>query len=445
MKKRRHRSVYFPVILAACVLCFFLGRISAVYKFEKMEMRQPQKSGEEGQTTEKMTGSDMEEEQETEPGSIEGSEPETEIKMEVSADTEEKTDENDIWEEYLAKLSTEQKVAQLFIITPDALTGIDSVTAAGESTYAALEQYPVGGLIYFQNNLLSYEQISDMLHTVQDFSMEISGLPLFLATDEEGGSVARISGQGFGIDSIEDMAQIGANEDYDRAAEVGRYMGSYLCELGFNVDFAPCADVLTNSANTVVSRRSFGSDAKVVADMVEIQMKAFEKEGILGVPKHFPGHGATSEDSHEGYASIYKTADELDANEWLPFKEAIRNGAKFIMVGHIACPQITNDNTPASMSHYMVTELLRNTLGFDGLVVTDALNMGAVSQNYSSADAAVAAIQAGADLLLMPTDFYSAYYGVVDAVYSGEITEERLNESIKRILKVKNEIRVHNK
>ena len=137
-------------------------------------------------------------------------------------------------------------MAQLFIITPDALTGITGVSAAGDATYAALQQYPVGGLVYFENNLQSYEQISEMLHNVQQYSMEISGLPLFLAVDEEGGTVARISGQGYGIEPIEDMAAVEHQEITKELMEIGTYIGSYLSDLGFNVDFAPCADVLTN-------------------------------------------------------------------------------------------------------------------------------------------------------------------------------------------------------
>lgn len=167
-----------------------------------------------------------------------------------------------------------------------------------------------------------------MLHNVQQYSMEISGLPLFLAVDEEGGTVARISGQGYGIEPIEDMAAVGASGDYERAQEIGTYIGSYLSDLGFNVDFAPCADVLTNSANTVVARRSFGSDAALVAEMTDLQRKAMEQEGIIGALKHFPGHGATSEDSHQGFAYIQKTEEELVNNEWIPFKKELKKGRR---------------------------------------------------------------------------------------------------------------------
>lgn len=340
-------------------------------------------------------------------------------------------------EEYLDNMTIEEKVAQLFFITPDALTGVSNVVAAGDITEEALKQYPVGGLIYFENNLLSWEQTQEMLCNVQKYSRECMGLPLFLGVDEEGGSVARISGRRFGISAIEDMAIIGANRDYERARETAHLIGNCLCQLGFNIDFAPCADVLTNPYNEVVVRRSFGNDAGVVADMVSIQLSAFHEEGVYGVPKHFPGHGATSGDSHNGYAYIEKSLEELCKEELIPFQRAIDEDVDIIMVGHIACPDITESDTPASLSQYMITDVLRNKMGFDGLVITDALNMSAIQQMYTASQAAVAALCAGADLLLMPADFYSAYHGVLQAIQNGEISEERINESVKRILQLK--------
>ncbi len=338
--------------------------------------------------------------------------------------------------------STQKTAEEQEIILEKETTSESPQTETAESQQTDLV---IGGLVYFENNLQSYEQISEMLHNVQQYSMEISGLPLFLAVDEEGGTVARISGQGYGIEPIEDMAAVGASGDYERAQEIGTYIGSYLSDLGFNVDFAPCADVLTNPANTVVARRSFGSDAALVAEMTDLQRKAMEQEGIIGALKHFPGHGATSEDSHQGFAYIQKTEEELVNNEWIPFKKGIEEGAKMIMVGHIVCSEITGTEDPSSLSYYMVTEILRQKMGFQGLVVTDALNMGAIANYYTSAQAAVKAVQAGVDLLLMPSDFSGAYQGVLNAVYNGEISEERLNESLYRILQVKNEMRVHGK
>ena len=171
--------------------------------------------------------------------------------------------------------------------------------------------------------------------------------------------------------------------------------------------------------------------------MVCAEMQGLNEHQILSVVKHFPGQGATAGDSHDGAVSTDKSLDDLLANELVPFQQAVNNGASFVMVGHISAPAVTGDDTPASLSSVMVTDVLRNQLGFHGVVITDAMNMGAVTGTYSSADAAVTAIQAGVDMILMPDDFQSAYQGVMDAVAGGTITEDRINESVARIIKVK--------
>ena len=268
--------------------------------------------------------------------------------------------------------------------------------------------------------------------------MERSNLPMFLSVDEEGGTVARISGSGkFDVPKIEDMSVIGARGDADEAYETGRTIGAYLQNMGFNVDFAPVADVLTNPENEVVKKRAFGSDPALVISMASAVAKGLEEQGVCPVYKHFPGHGGTSADTHEGYAYVDKTIEELEGLDLMPFQEVINNGAKVIMVAHISLPNVTGNDTPASMSPEIITDLLRTRLQYDGLVVTDALNMGAVTSQYSSAEAAVQTILAGSDLILMPDNFEEAYQGVLHAVEDGTITRERLDESLERILKVK--------
>lgn len=335
-------------------------------------------------------------------------------------------------------MTLEQKVAQMFMITPDALTGVDGATKAGESTKAAYEQYPVGGLVYMSKNLTGTEQTKEMLSNMKTYSEEITGLPIFLGVDEEGGSVSRIaSNSAFGVTDVGNMSEIGATGDTQNAFNAGSTIGSYLNTLGFNMDFAPVADVLTNPDNTIVKDRSFGADSQLVADMVCSEMQALSEHQILSVVKHFPGHGATTEDSHDGIAATEKSLEELTANELVPFQQAINNGASFIMTGHISVPAVTGDTTPSSLSSVMITDVLRNQMGFKGVVITDGMNMGAITGQYSSAEAAVAAVLAGADMILMPEDFKSAYQGVLDAVAAGTISEERINESAARIIKVK--------
>lgn len=335
-------------------------------------------------------------------------------------------------------MSLEEKVAQLFLVQPEAIVDIGTATAAGDATKQAINKTPVGGFVYFSDNLQSEQQVQDMLRNVQKYSEDRIGLPAFLSVDEEGGTVARVASTGrFDVTDVGDMAKIGASGDVQQARQAGETIGSYLSELGFNLDFAPDADVLTNPDNTVVKKRSFGSDPRVVSDMSLAVAQGLAQHQVHSVYKHFPGHGATAGDTHQGYAYTDKTLDELKQSELIPFENAIQNNAAFIMAAHISAPRVTGDDTPASLSKTMITDILRGQMGYDGIVVTDAMNMGAVTEQYTSAQAAVKALQAGADLVLMPEDFQEAYQGVLDAVKDGTLTEQRINESVTRIVKVK--------
>ena len=333
-----------------------------------------------------------------------------------------------------ASMTLEEKVCQLFMVTPEQLTGVGQVTAAGDATRQALLNRPVGGLIYFRQNLRSPEQTRQLLENTREIASQVEKLPLLLAVDEEGGSVTRIGGQSaFGEAVFPDMAQIGAEGNPQKAYEVGKTIGAYLKKYGFNMDFAPDADVLTNSDNRVVADRSFGRDPQLVWDMASQVAQGLMEEGIQPVYKHFPGHGATAGDTHEGFAYSERTIDQLRESELVPFQKAIDAGADCIMVGHISAPIVAGDDTPASLSEKLIQQLLRDEMGFEGVVVTDALNMGAIQEHYSSGDAAVKAIQAGADLLLMPADFEAARQGVLQAVEDGVISRERLDQSVIRI------------
>ena len=347
-------------------------------------------------------------------------------------------DKTDKVQQIVDSMSLEEKVAQLFLVQPEAIVDIGTATAAGDATKQAINKTPVGGFVYFSDNLQSEQQVQDMLRNVQKYSEDRIGLPAFLSVDEEGGTVARVASTGrFDVTDVGDMAKIGASGDVQQARQAGETIGSYLSELGFNLDFAPDADVLTNPDNTVVKKRSFGSDPRVVSDMSLAVAQGLAQHQVYSVYKHFPGHGATVGDTHQGYAYTDKTLDELKQGELIPFENAIQNNAAFIMAAHISAPRVTGDDTPASLSKTMITDILRGQMGYDGIVVTDAMNMGAVTEQYTSAQAAVKALQAGADLVLMPEDFQEAYQGVLDAVKDGTLTEQRINESVTRIVKVK--------
>ena len=339
----------------------------------------------------------------------------------------------------VSQMTLEDKIAQMFVITPNALTGYASgVTAAGDTTKEAYQSRPVGGIVYMADNLTDPEQTTTMLSNMQEIARERTGLPVFLCVDEEGGSVARIAGNdAFGVTDVGNMSDIGASGDVQNAYNAGSTIGSYLAALGFNVDFAPVADVLTNPDNQVLGQRSFGSDAQTVAGMVTSELQGLSAAGVYGTVKHFPGHGGTSGDSHDGAVSTDKTLEELMAEELVPFQSAIDGGVNFVMVGHISAPNVTGDNAPATLSKVLITDVLRGQMGYNGIVITDAMNMEAVAGFYNSDKAAVLAVTAGADMILMPADYNTAYTGILNAVNDGTITEERINESVTRIVKAK--------
>lgn len=337
-------------------------------------------------------------------------------------------------DELLAGMTLRQKVGQLFIVRPEALekaagNKASGVTKLSDDAAKALERYPVGGIAMFSANIVSPGQITAFNKALQNASY----IPLFIAVDEEGGRVARLANNSaFGLPKYKSATAVGSSGNSADALSMGRTIGAYLKKYGFNMDFAPVADVNTNPANTVIGSRAFSSDAETAARMVKAMAEGLREEGIIPVFKHFPGHGDTFEDSHSSIAISRKTEEEMESCEWLTFKEAMSTDC--IMIGHIAAPSITGDMTPASMSHTIVTEILRNKLGFDGLIITDSLEMGAITSDYSDAEAAVGAILAGCDIILMPSNFTKAFDAVLAAVENGTISEQRLDESVRRIL-----------
>ena len=342
---------------------------------------------------------------------------------------------------YVEGMTLEQKVAQMFMITPEALTGYSKVTAAGDTTKSFYMEYPVGGILYTENNLVDTEQTKEMLSNMKGFCNEATGLPIFLAVEEEGGTKAPVaSNAAFGVADVGDMSAIGETGEAQNAYYVGTSLGDYLVPLGFNMNLAPVADVLTNTENTALTYRTFGSDLTLVKNMVTAELQGLEEKNIKGVVKTFPGYGSITESSKDGLVKTEKTLEELMAGEFVPFQGAIEYGADFIMVGHIAVPSVAGGDIPSTLSSEMITNVLRGQLGFSGVVMTEAMNQKAITDMYSSSEAAVLAIAAGADIVLMPADFKEAYSGVLEAVGNGTLSEERINESVARIIKVKQQM-----
>lgn len=335
-------------------------------------------------------------------------------------------------DERIGAMTLEQKVAQLFIVTPEALVeGVSQVTQAGDMTREGVTAHPVGGIVYFAQNLLDPEQTTTMLANVKQFYADAGNVAPFIAVDEEGGTVVRVAdNEAFGAQDV------GDTEAAKRAAE---QIADYLMPLGFNLDFAPVADVVDPLRSDTMGLRSLSSDAAVAADMVRAEVEGFRDKKMLCCAKHFPGIGAAAGDSHEGAITIEATNEELETVDLVPFRAAIEAGVPMIMVGHVSLPSIVGDSTPAPLSSAVVQGMLRDSLGYTGIIVTDSLSMGAITNYYTPAEAAVAALKAGCDVPLMPERFDEAYQGVLNAVQAGELTEERIDESLIRILAAKQE------
>lgn len=350
-----------------------------------------------------------------------------------SAFSEEATD---AVEAKLTTMTLREKVGQLFWVRPETLDfslNPEKKTLT-QTMRQNLEQYPVGGIAVFKKNIQDENQLSSLIADFQSASK----IPMIVAVDEEGGAVARLANhEAFSLPKYTSARDIGKTGDPEQARQMGRTIGGYLRFYGFNLDFAPVADVDSNPANPVIGRRAYSTDAQQTAQMVAAAVEGFQEAGMLCTVKHFPGHGDTGQDSHYGTATSYKTWEEMKAMEMLPFEAGITAGADVVMTAHITTPNATTDGLPASLSYTMITERLRGELGFQGVIVTDALEMNAIKNHFTPAESAVAALRAGADVLLMPSDLRAAFDGVVQAVEDGTFSEERLNESVRRILTLK--------
>lgn len=329
----------------------------------------------------------------------------------------------------ISQMSLEEKIYQLFITTPEQITGASQVTRAGETTKKALQKYPVAGLVYFKQNMIYPEQLKNMIEDSQSYAK----LGMFISVDEEGGDVARIADtmQTYKLEPMYTYKDQGPKTAYDNAWAIA----VRIKEFGFNLNYAPVADVWTDPDNKTIGTRAYSDDPQQAAELVGAAVNGFQEAGVMCTLKHFPGQGSVAADTHTGSAVSSKSIEELRTEEFLPFKAGINAGADFVMVSHVTVPSV--DNVPASLSNVFIEDILRDELGFEGVVITDAMNMQAISANYTSADAAVRAINAGADIILMPDNLQEAAKGINDALYDGRITYARLNESLRRILTAK--------
>lgn len=344
------------------------------------------------------------------------------------------TDPNGAAWTMIESMTLDEKIYQLMMVAPEALGDGASVTEMTDVVKEGLAKYPVGGVILFGDNIQNKEQTTKLLQNLQG----ASEIPLFTAVDEEGGTVSRLSGiEGMGVTAQPPMREIGDGGDGKRAYDIGNTIGSEIKTLGFNVNFAPCADTLVDENNTEIGSRSFGTDATVVSDMVLNAVQGLRDSGIACAVKHFPGHGSAQSDTHSGRAYSERTYEEMQEADLLPFKTGVEAGVDFVMISHMVNSSITKTDMECSMSTNVMTNILRNTMGFPNIIITDSLSMNAITGYYSAGAAALTAFEAGADMLLMPANVEEAHAAIKNAVQKGRVSEMRINESVSRVLKVK--------
>lgn len=355
--------------------------------------------------------------------------------------------------EIMQKMSLRDKICQLFVISPEYLNpellqkerdlkkniGLTELTQSEKSYY---KRFPAGGFVIFAKNIIEPEQLAhltEQLHSLTSAHITSPDISPFtkplIFVDEEGGKVARIANNSnFDVPVFDNMLTV---KDSSDAYKIGQSIGEYLSLYDIDVDFAPVADVNTNPENPVIGERAFSSNPLLAGKLAFSMYDGLSSKNIGGCLKHYPGHGDTKTDTHLGYAETTKSWQQLLECELLPFIYGINNSVSMIMTAHISVPAVTNDKTPASLSAYLIDQKLRTELHYDGLIITDSLSMKAITSHYSSGEAAVQAFLAGNDFLLLPENYEEAFSAIYMALKHGLITEERLNESVERIIRYK--------
>jgi beta-N-acetylhexosaminidase len=344
------------------------------------------------------------------------------------------------------RMTLEEKVGQLFVMrvyghsatAPDQADIDANLKEIGVRTAAELvAKYRVGGIIYFAwaHNTREPHQIADLSNGIQRASLDLPrGLPVLISTDQEHGIVARV---GEPATLFPGAMAVGAGGSRSDARALGRIAGRELRAMGIRQDYSPVADVNVNPANPVIGVRSFGADPRAVAALVAAEVAGYQGSGVAATAKHFPGHGDTNVDSHTGFPTITHSRELWEKLDAPPFRAAIAAGIDSIMTAHLMVPALDDSGDPATLSRPILTGILRERLGYDGVVVTDSLGMEGVRTKYGDDRVPVLALKAGVDQLLNPPDLDLAWHAVLDAVRNGELTEARLDESILRILRLK--------
>ena len=323
-------------------------------------------------------------------------------------------------------MTLDEKIGQMII------TGFNG-SEYNDDMDRLINEYKVGGVILFARNIEDSNQMIDLTRALQENN---NNLPLFISIDEEGGRVSRLPDD---VEKFPSAFTIGLINDQQTAYENGKEIGYTLKRLGINLDYAPVLDIYSNENNTVIGDRAFSTEESIVSTMGIATMEGIEDSDIIPVVKHFPGHGDTEVDSHYGLPIVYKTLEELRNFEFIPFVKAIESGCDVIMVSHIILNEVDSSN-PSSLSKIVISDLLRKDLEFDKVVITDDMSMGAITSIMSIEEACIKSIEAGCDILLLG-NAYEEIEQVINSIklklYNGEISEEQINKSVKRILELK--------
>lgn len=319
-------------------------------------------------------------------------------------------------------MTLEEKIAQMFIINFDGFTYTKELKDI-------ITCFPPGGIILFQRNLTTKENTINLISSMQ----QDSKIPLFVSIDEEGGRIQELKG----IKDFPALEDLGKAENEELSYQTGKEISSLLKQFHFNMDFAPVIDINSNPNNHIIGNRAFGTTSEIVEKMSIPFAKGIKEQGIIPVYKHFPGHGDTFVDSHIDLPIVNKTKEELLSFELKPFIKAIQEDADAIMLAHLAIPKLTGNKIAASLSKEVVTDLLRKELGFSHLIILDGITMNALENYKTEEENTILAILAGVDLILMPSDLKQSIEWVKKKIAEGIITEQRIDESVERILNIK--------
>lgn len=332
----------------------------------------------------------------------------------------------------IRNMTVEEKVWQLLLVTPEALTGEKYTTALGKTN--VLQERPAGGVVIFGQNIVSEKQLKKLVGQLQSQMKTAGGYPLFIAVHEEGGTHSRVANK-LGYALVKSAPEIGMTQLPREARTAGETIGAYLTPFGINLDFAPVSDVWT-AEDGWINDRLYGSNAQMVSQMAFQMAEGLRSKQIIPCFSHFPGQSSINGNLNNREVVNTRTLEEMRQNDWAPFRMAADSYAEMIMVSH-APSKAAGDGLPASLSPTVIGQWLRKELKYSGVVVTDSLRMGAITSQYKSGKAAVMALQAGADLLLLPSDADAAVKSILKAIDTGELTMERIDESVTRVLALK--------